>query len=73
MQIGISLEEVVQLRDILARHVCTLLVQGSENAGDGGVGEEVAGWEQLAANYGVEVIAAMPEAPFCAEVGGKVD
>ena len=45
VQIRISLKEMVQLRDILARHVYTFSVQVAENAGDGGVGELVAGWE----------------------------
>ena len=73
VQIRISLKEMVQLRDILARHFHTPFVSLSEDAGDGGVGEAVAGWEQFAADDGVEVIAAVPEAPFRAEVGGKVD
>ena len=73
VQIRISLEEMVQLRDILARHFCTFCVQGLENAGDGGVGELVAVWEQFAADYGVNVVSAVPEVPFPAEIGGRVD
>ena len=62
-----------QLCDILGRHVYTLLVKDSEGAGDGGVVELMAGWEQLAADYGIKMVAAVPEAPFFAEVGGKVN
>lgn len=72
VQIRISLEEMVQLRDIPTRHICTFFVQDSEDAGDGGVGQLVTGWEQFAADYRVNKIAAVPEAPFPAEVGGRV-
>lgn len=50
-----------------------LLVQGGEDAGDVGVGEGVLGGEELAADEGVEVVAAVPEGPFAAEVGGEGD
>lgn len=73
VQVRISLEEIVQLRDILARHVCTLFVQACESASDGFVSELMAVWEQFAADYGVQKIAAAPEAPFPTKIGGTVD
>lgn len=66
-------QKVVQLRDVAARHFGALLVQGREGAGDVGVGEGVFGGEEFAANEGVEVVAAVPEGPFAAEVRGGGD
>lgn len=63
----------VQLRDVAARHFGALLVQGREGAGDVGVGEGVFGGEEFAADEGVEVVAAVPEGPFAAEVRGGGD
>lgn len=67
------LQEAVQLRDVLARHVGARPVQHGEGPRDLPVVERVELREQLAADHRVDVVAAVPEAPFAAEVGGWVD
>ena len=64
---------MIKLYHVLARHTGALLVQLAEGARDIVVGEYVAGREHFAADEGVEMIAAVPEAPFSAEVGGEGD
>ena len=67
------LEEGVEVRDVLRRHIGALRVQSREGDRDVGVGEAVEAGEQFAADDGVDVVAAAPEAPFPTEVGGAVD
>ena len=66
-------KEMVELRDVLPCHVYTLPVQHPENRCNVGVFQRVPGWEHLAADDGVEVVASAPETPFSAKVRGAVD
>ena len=73
VQVRVRFQECVQLCDVAALHVGALLVQVREDAGDVGVGEGVCAGEEFAADQGVEVVAAVPEGPFAAEVRGDRD
>ena len=74
MQIRVRFQEVVQLRDVPARHVFAFHVHVAERAGDVGVAEHLSIREEhFAADDGVEAVAAVPEGPFPAEVRGGVD
>ncbi len=48
-------------------------MDGGQDARDVGVGEAVLVREHFAADDGVEVVAAVPEGPFAAEVRGRGD
>ena len=66
-------EEAVQLRHVLGRHAGALFVQRRERFGHVAVGQRVPVAEEVAADDGVDVVAAAPEDPFAAEVAGWVD
>ncbi len=73
VQIRIQAQELPQLGDVGPRHGAAVLVHGGEDARDVGIGEAVLVREYLAADDGVEVVAAVPEGPFAAEVRGWGD
>lgn len=66
-------KEGEEVRNVSARHAGAGFVQVGEGAGDVGVGEGVLVGEELAADEGVDVVAAVPEGPFAAEVRGGGD
>lgn len=73
VQVRVRLQKPPELRHVGARHVQARSVQGAEGAGDVDVAQQVAVREQLAADDRVEVVPAVPEGPFAAHVGGRVD
>jgi len=68
VQVGICLEEVVEIHDILLCHLGTLNVANCEALCDCGIIQLVSGCEDLAADERVNAVATTPELPFPTKV-----